>query len=240
MEITVRTWARGKTLQWCRAASELETTVLATPSRSISLTASLTHLFCSNGIWDFPIMCKYSVLPISVVRYLTSVSGQLASQMHTKAGNRHFVAREAVLAHGSSKAEDCDLISCWSQLQVTSFPGTYWKKSPGLCFLKQYFTKQRPGDRLPGDIVRPRKDKSFLKRMVENIHCHIVVMTIFSRYGPQLHMFVWRKEDKNERIFLISLPFGPISLRNTQKLALQRMHSFESLWLGARAKVTSC
>lgn len=37
--------------------------------------------------------------------------------------------------------------------------------------------------------------------MVENIHCHIVVMTIFSRYGPQMHMFVWRKEDKNERIF---------------------------------------
>lgn len=109
------------------------------------------------------------------------------------------------LAHGSSKAEDCDLIHCLNHLQINSFPGTYQgKKSPGLCFLKQYFTKQGPdnGDRLPGDIVRPRKDKSFLKRMVENIHCHIVVMTIFSRYGPQLHMFVWRKEDKNERIFL--------------------------------------
>lgn len=45
-------------------------------------------------------------------------------------------------------------------------------------------------DRPPGDTVGPKKDKSFLKRMVENIHCHIVMMTIFSSDGPQLYMLV--------------------------------------------------
>lgn len=76
--------------------------------------------------------------------------------------------------------------------------------------------------------------------MVENIHCHIVVMTIFSSYGAQLHIFVWRNEDKNERIFFNIITVWSHLITAYTDAGLAKDVSFESLWLRARAKVNSC
>lgn len=54
---------------------------------------------------------------------------QLVSQTSTKSESGLFMAGEAVLTHGNSKAENRDLIRCWSHLQDNSFLGTYQKKN---------------------------------------------------------------------------------------------------------------
>lgn len=48
-------------------------------------------------------------------------------QSQGKTGHR-FLWQGKQLAHGSSKAEDCDLIQCLSHLQINSFPGICQKK----------------------------------------------------------------------------------------------------------------
>lgn len=240
-EITVRTWTTGKQSQQCRAASELGTTVLTSPSWSISVTASLTHLFCGNGIWHFPKMHKYSILP--VVRYQTSVSGQLASQMHSEVREQALRGKGHSLAHGSSKAEDCDLISCWSHLQVNSFPGTYQKKKV-LDYASWNNTSLNKALTMEIDCLETlwgqEKIKAFLKEWLK-IFIAILWWWLFS--ADMGHSCTCLCEERKTRMkgffFFILLPFGPISLQNTQKVALQRMHSFESLWLAAWAKVNS-
>lgn len=160
--------------------------------------------------------------------------------MYSKPGNRLFLAREAVLTHGSCKPEDCDLISCWSYLQVNSFPGkkvlryTSWNNTS----LNKALTTEI--DRLE-TLWGQGKIKAFLKEWLK-IFIAILWRWLFSAdMGYSCTCLCEGRKTGIKGFFLyILLLFGAVALQKSQKLALQRMHPFEPLWLGARAKVNSC